>query len=376
MRNLSFLLLFFLTSFALSESTTRLTHNTNIEYHLNWSPDGQLISHTTFVNNKYELWYTRVGTGESVKIPVAGNLTGDLYNAWLPDSRTLLFDAYNTSGLSAIFRIGIEGGEAVQLAPPVCYMATVSPDGDRFAYMHNDDIWIRNINGDNPQRLTTHSAMDYHPNWSKAGNKVLFTSLRSGNEDIWYIDLDTMQKYQVTHNPAQDDLAAWSPDGSRIAFVSWRENNDSSIWLINADGTDPVRIPCEYGDSMPAWSPDGSRIAYASQRNGQGDIYIYNLSGTGVSGKAKPVHSFQLYDNFPNPFNPQTQIRFSLTEPSHVTLSVYNTLGTLVTTLVNDYHVSGVYSVPFDGSELTSGIYYYQLEIDGQSICKKMLLLK
>jgi len=85
---------------------------------------------------------------------------------------------------------------------------------------------------------------------------------------------------------------------------------------------------------------------------------------------------FTLYQNYPNPFNPVTTITYSLSEQSHVTLTVYNILGSEVGTLVNEQHVPGTYSVTFDAMDLPSGIYFYTLQAGSFSETKRMVLTK
>ncbi len=378
MKKLFFILIILSALICLNAAETeRLTHTVYEEYHLNWSPNGKYISHTTVVNGNSEFWYTDLETAESFKIDITGDLTGDMYNSWLADSQTLLFDAYTPQeGRLAIFKVGIDGGEAEQLTQPITLMASVSPDGEQFVYMKDGKLWTCNIDASNPQQLTFGSSFDYHPNWSRDGSKILFTSDRSGNTDIWYIVLETGEVVQVTQHSESDDRACWSPDGKQIVFVSWRENNDSSIWLVNADGTDPVKIPCECGDSMPTWSPDGSKIAYTSKRGGQSDIYIYTLPQTGITKQDEPVESFQLLSNYPNPFNASTRIHYRIEETAHVTLMVFDLLGNQIAMPVNEVHTSGTYSVVFDAKSLASGIYYYRLTTGQHSAVSKMLLIK
>ncbi len=86
--------------------------------------------------------------------------------------------------------------------------------------------------------------------------------------------------------------------------------------------------------------------------------------------------SFSLSQNFPDPFNPSTQIDFSLPQQSNVQLRVYNTLGQLVTTLVNGNLSAGSHSVTFDARNLASGLYIYRLSAGNFTSVKKMLLLK
>ncbi len=84
-----------------------------------------------------------------------------------------------------------------------------------------------------------------------------------------------------------------------------------------------------------------------------------------------------LHQNYPNPFNPTTQIAYDLPRPGNVKLIVYNALGKEVAELVNDYQVEGSHSVRFDAQELPTGIYFYQLQMEGRfSEKKKMMVLK
>ena len=80
--------------------------------------------------------------------------------------------------------------------------------------------------------------------------------------------------------------------------------------------------------------------------------------------------------NYPNPFNAETTIQFSIKEKSRVTLNVYTIQGRLVRNLVIEEYLPGEYQVAFDGSNLPSGIYYYQLKAGGFTEVKKMCLLK
>jgi len=83
-----------------------------------------------------------------------------------------------------------------------------------------------------------------------------------------------------------------------------------------------------------------------------------------------------LSQNYPNPFNPQTRIDFTIPVKQVVTLRVYNILGELVTELINEGKDAGSYSVTFDASNLSSGIYVYRLETTDFIDLRKMTLLK
>jgi Secretion system C-terminal sorting domain len=99
-------------------------------------------------------------------------------------------------------------------------------------------------------------------------------------------------------------------------------------------------------------------------------------SVTGVNDNPVAIHSFELSQNYPNPFNPTTQIEYSVPQAGFVTLKVYNTLGQEVASLVNGMIKAGTHEVTFNGSNLTSGVYYYRIESGSKVSVKKMMLLK
>jgi hypothetical protein len=86
--------------------------------------------------------------------------------------------------------------------------------------------------------------------------------------------------------------------------------------------------------------------------------------------------AFALEQNFPNPFNPGTTIRYTLAEPVHVRLAVHDILGRQVEVLVDERQTRGVYGVPFDAGALASGVYFCHLEAGTFAAVKRMLLLK
>lgn len=97
---------------------------------------------------------------------------------------------------------------------------------------------------------------------------------------------------------------------------------------------------------------------------------------TGIHQNAEIPSSFNLYQNYPNPFNPSTAIGYQLSVVNHVTLKVYDVLGREVRTLVDEIGKPGRYEVEFDGSKLSSGMYFYRLVAGSYVETKKMVLIK
>ena len=88
------------------------------------------------------------------------------------------------------------------------------------------------------------------------------------------------------------------------------------------------------------------------------------------------VNEFALHQNFPNPFNPQTTIKFSLPEAQLVNLSVYNMLGQQVMTLVDRELPAGYHTAKWFAGDIASGVYIYKLTSGNKSLTQKMLLMK
>ena len=123
-----------------------------------------------------------------------------------------------------------------------------------------------------------------------------------------------------------------------------------------------------------------------SEKLSNGGKYTYrlkqiDLDGTSELSKEIEVNvvfgmTYTLNQNYPNPFNPTTNISYSIPEAGFVEIKVYDAIGKLVTTLVSESKDAGYYDVEFDGSNLTSGIYLYQIKAGNFTQTKKLVLMK
>ncbi len=133
-----------------------------------------------------------------------------------------------------------------------------------------------------------------------------------------------------------------------------------------------------------------SNYSYLDRNISAGHAYHYRLYSIETGGSREHVGSvtavaaggdavvteFALYQNFPNPFNPETSISLDLPEATLVQLKVYNPVGQLVRTILNREMQAGTHTVAFDGGDLAAGIYIYRLEAGTFSDAKKMVLVK
>ena len=105
--------------------------------------------------------------------------------------------------------------------------------------------------------------------------------------------------------------------------------------------------------------------------------YTDAVRATLITGVAEAVpREFVLLHNYPNPFNPSTNIKYALPHASHITLTVFNTLGQIVRELVNGEMQAGYHEVQFDGSDLASGVYLYRMQAGSIVDVKKVVLLR
>jgi len=108
---------------------------------------------------------------------------------------------------------------------------------------------------------------------------------------------------------------------------------------------------------------------------GQIERWDFNI-GTVVGVEEDIPRQFALQQNFPNPFNPSTTIRYDVGEKSNVLLNVYNISGQKVRTLVDEVKDAGSYQVNFDGSNLSAGVYFFRMESGNYTSIEKGMLIK
>ncbi len=117
-------------------------------------------------------------------------------------------------------------------------------------------------------------------------------------------------------------------------------------------------------------SYDLALLIYTAWKNA-GEPVITNIENEKIA-----VTDFKLEQNYPNPFNPATTIRWQSMTDGWQTLKVYDVLGNEVVTLVNEYKPAGSYEVDFNASNLSTGIYFYSIQVDDINFTRKMVLIR
>lgn len=168
------------------------------------------------------------------------------------------------------------------------------------------DIFIADLDGKITKRLTTEDGYDAEPTISPKGDKVVFTSTRSGDLELYTMNLDGTDVKQITNTLGYDGGAWFSPDGTKILWRASRPKTEEEVkeykdllkqglvqptnmevFVANADGSD-VKQVTNLGQAnwAPNWMPDGKRIIFASnheyERGFPFNMYIVNMDGTGL----------------------------------------------------------------------------------------------
>ncbi len=205
---------------------------------------------------------------------------------------------------------------------------------------------------------------------SKWGMECYFDATATGNNGRLQAGSATAVPFAYTHGAWQTvkllvnlnvDSAKFLINGSMV--YQWR-------WTAGANGT-AVPKKLAGSDFFGATATDEMYM----------DNFSYNpnaswiVTGINEIGNAVPTE-YTVSQNYPNPFNPVTKINFALPKSGLVTMKVYDILGKEVATLVNEVKNAGSYSVDFDGANLSSGMYFYKISVNGFSEVKKMMLLK
>ena len=184
------------------------------------------------------------------------------------------------------------------------------------------------------------------------------------------------------------ELTAFSANVNENSVVlNWQTATE-----VNNYGFEVERKP-EAGEWIELGFIEGSGNSNSPKRYAfidskiEADKYFYRLKQVDIDGSFEYSNvieidvldfpkEFNLLQNYPNPFNPSTQISFSIPEAGVVKLNIYNVLGEVVSELVNENLEAGFHQYQFNANNLTSGIYFYSISVNGFTRLKKMNLMK
>jgi Tol biopolymer transport system component len=214
------------------------------------------------------------------------NRVNDAMPAWSPEAEALAYVNRLEKGGMAISRMKIDGSEQTVVIekPPLIPIPLVwNATGEWLAFGSGAaaEVYVINSSGDTLRNLSNDPGRDDFQAWSPGGSQILFTSKRDGSQAIYVVEIEGGEPARLTELDSNSGQPDWSPDGTRIAFMSDRDGGDVEIFLMDADGRNLTRLTNSPGfDGYPAWSPDGSKIAFSSLRDGNNEIYVMKADGS------------------------------------------------------------------------------------------------
>jgi hypothetical protein len=220
-------------------------------------------------------------------------------------------------------------------------------NGNRTSYLYeywnwNDSLWV------NDWRYTY--TYDFNGN-------MTFLLHEGWNDSLWVNHSRHFYNYDINGNMTLGNNEIWE-DGNWI--VDYLIPGSSGSW----------------GDFFANWLSFYDSFGRYYYFPGTTEIHVYYSTITEITEREITIKEFNLSQNYPNPFNPSTNIEFSLPKSEYVELKVFNLLGQEVSTLVSRKLNQGNHTYTFDGKNLASGIYYYQLVAGDYRQVKKMVLIK
>lgn len=186
--------------------------------------------------------------------------------------------------------------------------------------------------------------------------------------------------YNNNNNALAGGVVGYNPGGITLCYWNTQTSGDTSgcsgIPNSASSGTGLTTAQMKQSSSFSGWN--FTTIWSIGSTINNGFPYLGSNIPTSVE---KGINSFapktfSLLQNFPNPFNPSTTIRYQLPANCFATLRVYDVLGREIKTLINEKQIAGDHSVTFNASNLPSGVYFYRLTSPGINQVKKMLVTK
>ncbi len=326
-----------------------------------YSYDNTYIPETTVEMGKgYWLRFGQQSTN-SVSGTIVSYLTIPVVEGWNmiagPSATSAISDPDNVVWLETLYEFDVSYIQASELEPGKGYWIRASGDGNIIV---SEARFGRISSTEGTDALDQFNSIRF-TNSHGAGSSLYFGSHVTTEENVYIYSFPPVPPAGSFDIRFAGDLIA-SESGGEILIqndhwpliVEWTKEHEIGNWVL----VDEI-----------------SGTEYVLSENGTVEITESTERLTLYRNTLIPEH-FALYQNYPNPFNPVTTIRFDLAEVSEVSLKVFDLTGREVAELVNGRVMSGSYSVEWDASDASSGIYIYKLTLGERQLTKKMVMLK
>ena len=237
----------------------QLTEGPGYDYQPDWSPDGRRVVYASYRDDAIELRLLDLESGTSAALVANGAV--NIEPRWSPDGRRVAYTSSAHDGLWHVFVVDVV--EAGARGEPVRISEERDSGLPRY-YYHKKDQYLS-------------------PTWSPDGKELILVSNRDhiwGSGGFWRVDARPGGgareiHYEETNWKARPD---WSRDGRRVVYASYLGRQWHQLWLMTADGGDPLQLTYgEFDATAPRWSPAGDRIAYVSNERGNPSLWVLDF---------------------------------------------------------------------------------------------------
>ena len=260
-----------------------------------WSSDGRFLyflkAVITFNRAPAELWRAPADGGPAERVVATSRRA--IYAEPLPEGRGLLYSADPDSADLALWWLSPSGGIPLRVTTGLgeFELARISRDGRSIvATLTNSKQALTTLRIDDPSQpmkdLTGGESGDCDPDLSAAGDRLVWSSGRSGNRNLWIGAADASGARPLTSGNSLDDRPAFSPDGKQVAFISAR-SGERGVWLVPSEGGTPRAIYRGEAVDRPSWSPDGKEILVGTPVQDVGALFRVSVE----EGRATKVNT-------------------------------------------------------------------------------------
>ncbi|MBX7045666.1 MAG: T9SS type A sorting domain-containing protein [Ignavibacteria bacterium] len=306
--------------------------------------------------------WTFTGNVEGVPYGVffQSNIIGYIYGGVLGMFASKTVNAGNTWGASFISG-GLEGIGTISFANANTGIV-ITKSGMQFRTTNNGGDWSI-LSNDGPYQMYSSQFINETTGFACGKNGLLGKTTNAG------------LNWAYVH-----------PLGSTDSLFSLKFTSVKAGYLVG-QGSTILQTTDGANTWMPLLSPSGSTLRLLTFTNAQtgyavGDNGTIIKTTTGIltpvveNSETKTPEKYSLSQNYPNPFNPAANILYSLPKSGFITLQVYDAAGKMIKELVSEFKNAGNYSVAFDATNFSSGVYFYRIEVNGFVDTKRMVLMK
>ena len=202
--------------------------------------------------------------------------------------------------------------------------------------------------------------------FERADSMKVYEYNNSIDSEFVLIDFSQQDTSDFDYIIEVDTISFWNEIRIKVCIDYWHSINDYSVCY-----TEGIGQTASFSSGHGGLGYSTNIVAALLSGIKYGDTVLVD-----VKKEEQKPSGYELFQNYPNPFNPITTIKFAIPYDSYISLSIYNVQGEKIKDLINEELKQGIYKIKFDASNISSGVYFYQLRAKNFIKTKKLLFIK